>query len=235
MKKIVVILILIISAVSYSQTDLKSLKDEGSSLKNIIPNNWKILESKKGDLNDDGIPDLVFAIQNTDTSNIKLNKAGVGSDTLDLNPRTLGIYFGKKNGTYKKTLISKQFIILKDSPTLEEPFSGLEIDKNGTLEIDFRIFYNAGSWNMSNHRYKFKYQNKQFVLIDYQSNETNRASGKTSEYSINFLTQKIKISKGNISKDFPESVNWKKFKLNKNMTLMNIGKPLETELEGIQL
>lgn len=205
MKNILILLIITISTGSYGQTDSILLKNEGPSLENIIPNGWRILDSTKGDLNKDGITDLVFAIQNTDTSNIKSND-GLGRHTLDLNPRLLGIYFGEKDGNYKKELVSKEFIILKDSPTLEEPFDGFKIDKNGILEIYFNIFYSAGSWSMSNNQYKFRFQNKKFVLIGYESFEINRASGETTKYSVNFLTEKIKISKGNIANDLPKSV-----------------------------
>lgn len=230
--KLSIILSILIPFISFGQKDL--LNDKGNSIKEIISKNWKILNSKKGDLNNDGILDLVFAIQNTDPNNIK-NHDGLGSDKIDLNPRILGIYFGSKYGSFEQKLISKDFIILKDSPTMDEPLDNININKKGILEIDFRFWYSAGSWSMSNHTYKFRYQNDDFRLIGYESNESHRGTGETTDYSVNFLTNKMKITKGNFSKDEPESIKWKKFILKDKLTIRTLKKPFELEFEGFYL
>jgi hypothetical protein len=210
------------------------LPNNGETLENLIPNNWKLLDSTSGDLNKDGISDLVFAIQKTDRKNIELND-GLGTDTVDLNPRILAIYFGTKTEGFNKKIVSEHFIILRDSPTMDEPFEGFSINKNGILDINFRFWFSAGSWSMSNHKYRFRFQNNEFVLIGYDSNEAHRASGETTDYSINFLTKKMKISKGNFSNDEAESVEWKKFHLENPLTLKSIKKPFELEFNGIYL
>lgn len=74
-----------------------------------------------------------------------------------------------------------------------------------------------------------------FVLIGYDSNEAHRASGETTDYSVNFITRKMKISKGNFANDAPDSVVWKTFKLKKLFTIESIRKPFEMEFEGIYL
>ena len=210
------------------------LPDNGETLENIIPDNWKLLDSTSGDLNQDGISDLVFAIQKTDRNNIELND-GLGTDTIGLNPRILAIYFGNNSGGFNKKLVSEHFIILRDSPTMDEPFEGFNINKKGILEINYRFWYSAGSWSMSNHKYKFRFQNNEFALIGYDSNEAHRASGETTDYSINFLTRKIKITKGNFSNDEPESEEWKEFYLEELLTIKSIKKPFELEFNGIYL
>ena len=210
------------------------INTSGKSISDIIPINWKILDLEKGDLNQDGITDLVFAIQNTDKENIKLND-GLGTDTVDLNQRILGIYFGTKLGLYKQQLISENFIILRDSPTMEEPFEGFKIGEKGFLEINFRFWYSAGSWSMSNHKYKFQFKKDDFVLVGYDSNESNRASGETTDYSVNFLRKKIKVMKGNFSSDKTETVVRKRFILKTPFTIKSIGKPFEKDFEGIFL
>ena len=217
----------------FGQSEL-ILSDNGETLENIIPNNWKLLDSTSGDLNQDGVSDLVFAIQKTDRNNIELND-GLGTDTIDLNPRILAIYFGSKSGGFNKKLVSEHFIILRDSPTMDEPFEGFNINKKGILDINYRFWYSAGSWSMSNHKYRFRFQNNEFVLIGYDSNEAHRASGETTDYSINFLTKKMKITKGNFSNDEPESVEWKEFYLEKLLTIKSIKKPFELEFNGIYL
>lgn len=210
------------------------LPDQAKSFEKIIPKDWRLLDSISADLNQDGIKDLVIAIQNTDQNKIEFND-GLGIDSIDLNPRVLAIYFGTESGELKKKLISEEFIILRDSPTMDEPFEGFHINNKGVLDINFRFWYSAGSWSMSNHTYRFRYQNNDFVLIGYDSNEAHRASRETTDYSINFLTKKMKITKGNFSEDVKETVEWKKFKLKKLFTIESIQKPFELEFEGIYL
>lgn len=207
---------------------------KGSDISNIIPDNWRILDSITGDLNKDGIKDLVFAIQNTDTSNIEAND-GFGIDSIDLNPRILGIYFGTEDGFYIQELISYEFIIPRDSPTMDEPFDGFSLNDKGVLDINYHFWFSAGSWSMSNLTYRFRYQDNAFTLIGYDSYEGHRASGETTEYSVNFLSRKMKISKGNFSNDEPDSVEWKSFKLEKLFTIHEMYKPFETPFEGLYL
>lgn len=234
MKNWIHIIVTFFLALTCLGQDESVLKETGNSFQDIIPNDWRILDAKTGDLNQDGILDLVFAIQNTDKSNIKSSDIW-GIDSVDFNPRILGVYFGVDSGGFKQEFTSNNFIILRDSPTMDEPFDGLEISEQGVLKIRFRFWYSAGSWSMSNHTYKFRFQDNEFVLIGYDSNEAHRASGETTSYSINFLTKKMKITKGNFSNDIPESIEWKKFLLEKPITIQRIDKPFELKFQGVYL
>jgi len=233
MKNSLTIFTILWSLTCFGQSEL-ILPNNGESLESIIPSNWRLLDSTIGDLNQDGVSDLVFAIQKTDQNNIQLND-GLGTDSIDLNPRLFAVYFGTESGILKKRLVSEHFILLRDSPTMDEPFEGFNISNKGVLDINFRFWYSAGSWSMSNHKYRFRFQNNEFTLIGYDSNEAHRASGETTDYSINFLTKRMKITKGNFSNDDPESVRWKEFQLEQLMTLRSIKKPFELEFEGIYL
>tara|TARA_B110000046_G_scaffold42565_1_gene47226 strand:- start:21222 stop:21923 length:702 start_codon:yes stop_codon:yes gene_type:complete len=233
MKKSLTIFIIFLTLTCFGQSDV-ILTNMGTNLVDIIPNNWRLLDSAIGDLNQDGISDLIFAIQKTDKNNTELND-GLGTDTLDLNPRMLAIYFGTESGGFKKQLVSEYFIILRDSPTMDEPFEGFNISKKGILDVNFRFWHSAGSWFMSNHKYRFRFQNNEFALIGYDSSEAHRASGETTDYSVNFLTRKIKITKGNFSNNEPESIERKEFYLEKLLTIKSIKKPFKLEFEGIYL
>lgn len=233
MKRLLIIFTVLISSICHGQNG-STLRKTGKTLEELIPNGWRILDSKVGDLNQDGILDLVFAIQNTDKNSMELND-GVGSDSIDLNPRILGIYFATASGIFNQKLVSKDFIILRGSPTMDEPFEGFSINKKGILDINFRFWFSAGSWSMSNHKYRFRFQNNAFELIGYDSNEANRATGESTDYSVNFLTKKMKITKGNFSKDDPESVEWKEFSLEKLLNIKTIKTPFELQFEGIYI
>ncbi|HEY8402251.1 MAG TPA: hypothetical protein VIK89_13375 [Cytophagaceae bacterium] len=235
MKTIFLLISLSWSLFLRNTTDPVTLKAEGKSLDDLIPKGWVLLDSAYGDLNKDGIKDLAFVIQDTNPSNLEFNDNTFGNDTINLNPRILGIYFGNSTGAFKKQLQSNDFIILRDSPTMDEPFDGLTISDKGILQINFHFWYSAGSWYASDHSYKFRFQNSKFALIGYDSHSAHRATGETTDYSINFLTRKMSITKGNFSEDKPESVEWKSFNLTNLKTLDSYGKPFEWEFEGIVL
>lgn len=233
MKKAVNIITFLVTLVSFGQNNFV-VKEKGKTLHDIIPINCIILDTKTGDLNHDGILDLVFAIQDTDKKNIKKND-GMGSDTYDLNPRILGIYFGTKSGEYSQKLVSKEFIILRDNPVMDEPFDGFKINKNGILSIKYKFWFSVGSWFMSTTEYKFRFQEDAFALIGYESEEIHRGTGENTSYSINFLTRKMEIIKGSISDDEITSNKNKKFVLKKLLTLKSMKKPFEMEFEEIRL
>ncbi|MCB0664695.1 MAG: hypothetical protein KDC80_02685 [Saprospiraceae bacterium] len=233
-KELLTLLIILSSFRSFGQPEANNLNYMGNSLEDIIPTGWTILNAQTGDLNKDGISDLVFVIQDTDLKNIEPND-GLGTDSVDLNPRMLGIYFGTKSGSYQQKLISHDFIPLRDLPTMDEPFEGMKITNKGALEINLKLWYSAGSWSTSQHQYKFRFEDDVFVLIGYASEEAHRGSGETTNYRINFIKRKMKITRGNLSSDNPTSIERRKFKLEKRKTLQSLERPFEWEFEGIYL
>ena len=62
MKKSLTIFTILISLTCFGQSEL-ILTNNGEALEDIIPDNWRLLDSTTGDINQDGISDLVFAIQ----------------------------------------------------------------------------------------------------------------------------------------------------------------------------
>lgn len=231
MKKILLVL-LIFSFPSFGEVNLSKY---GNSIEDLIPKGWNTLSSAFGDLNKDGMEDLAFVIQGTDPQYL-LSNEGLGTEKVNLNTRVLAIYFkDAQSEKFEKQVQSNEFILLKESPTMDEPFEGIEITKNGVLKINFRLWSSAGTWSMSNDTYQFRYQNNHFTLIGYDSYEGNRASGDTIDYSMNFLTRKMSITQGNFSSDKPYSVEWKNFKLDKLKTLESLKRPYEWEFMGIRI
>jgi len=237
MKKLTIILFLLITLNSFSQSEAKTLSSKSSSIENLIPKNWKILSTTNGDLNKDGISDVAFVIEKTAKENIIFNEGSLGRDAINLNPRILGIYFKNKNGKLTKKLESNSFIILQDSPTMDEPFNGVEILDNGVLKIDFKFWFSVGSWSMSNHTYKFRFQNDKFQLIGYDSNERHRGTGKETDCSINFSTGKMNITEMTIDENDVETIKkeTKYFKTEELKSIQSLGKPFEWEFNGIYL
>ncbi|WP_196885306.1 hypothetical protein [Aureivirga sp. CE67] len=219
---------------TFSQNEKTILDEKGNNLEELIPENWKLLESTKGDLNKDNIEDFVFIVQNTEASNFIKNTSGLGEKEIDLNPRVIGIYFGTKNGEFIKELESDHFISLKDNPTMDEPLDGLEISKKGVLNIDFRFWYSAGTWKVKLYTYKFRFQNNEFKMIGYDSSIVRRNLGDFTNYSVNFLTNKMKITEGNYTEEADsETIQWKKIKNEELVSLSSFKKPLDWTIKSL--
>lgn len=211
------------------------LSVKGKNLKEFIPRHWKLIAQTVGDLNGDKIVDLAFVLQSTDKKNIVLND-GLGVDTLDSNPRILGIAFrDPASDNYELTLQSDTFILRHEDPVMNDPFDGVSVEKNGVLKISFRFWYSAGTWYMSTHDYKFRFQNSRFELIGYESSETHRATGETTGYSINFSTRKMHEIKENVQQEGPRSEKRTIFKLKELKTFDTLRVPFTWDFQGIIL
>ena len=143
-----------------------------------IPSHYSIIESVKGDLDKDGIEELVVAY-NCEAIN----------ETNESVSRELIIY--KKNNNQwvvweksKNALLESQ-----DGGMMGDPFSGIEI-KNNVLSIS----HNGGSRWKWGYTEKYRYQNQTFYLIGYSTN-----SGAPCEYWLNvdynLSTGKIIVAK----------------------------------------
>lgn len=200
MKKVTIILLSLIFTITlcYSLTNKNKLEKNsslklvngGKQVKDFVPENWVIIEQVTGDLNKDKLDDIALVIQATDPKNILAND-GLGADTIDTNPRSLIVLFKDTNGNgYNLAVKNDSFILSHEDPVMANPFSNITI-KNGTLKLHFSSWASAGTWYMSNNTYVFRYQDNDFTLIGADYQETHRASGETTEFSINFLTKNI--------------------------------------------
>jgi len=234
---IIIIMLLVTHPYVFGQSETVTLLGKADSIENLFSEKWKLLSSTTGDLNNDGVDDLVFVIEKTDKNNFHLNEGHFGRDTINLNPRIMGIYFRNKNGKLVKQLQSNSFIILQDSPTMDEPFHGVEILEKGVLKIDFHFWYSAGSWSMSYHTYKFRFQNNKFELIGYDANERHRGSGEETDYNINFSTYEMNITKTIFDENDDRIIKEenKTFILKELKSIQSLGKPFEWEFKGIHL
>jgi hypothetical protein len=202
----------------------------GHKIIEFIPSNWTLLDSTTGDLNRDQRSDLAFVIQYRDSvSMVKTDNSY--SDTVITQPRILLItFYDTVKKQYKLIEQSNSFILNHDNPNMEEPFQHISISK-GVLKIDFQIFMNMGGWEMSDNTYLFRYQDNEFVLIGADYNSTNRASGETENRSYNFLTKKVRTSKGNISTK-KQKTEWRTFQPDKLKTLNTFTQPFTWEIEN---
>ena len=176
----------------------ENFPQKAKTVNDFIPKGWKEILTTNGDLNRDKLEDTVIVIEKEDKKNIKKND-GFGPEELNLNPRILLVLFKQKDGTY--ILASKNdkgFIKSEgndDNPALMDNLDDIII-KNNVLKIVFNYFMSAGSWWTSTNVYIFRFQNNVLELIGYESNAYMRNTGEEEGTSINFSTNKAKITTG---------------------------------------
>lgn len=210
-----------------TKADYTVLPKKASRPADFIPSGWKVMGEAEGDLNGDKRNDVALVIKATDPKFITKHE-GLGSNPFDTNPRVLAILF-RENDEYKLVRQSNSFIAMADFPTMTEPFQGVKIT-NGVLQIDFEIFLSAGGWGMSNQNYKFRYQKGKFELIGADKTDIQRNTGELESRSYNFITGKVKISKGNIEGK-KNKVTWRNYKLKHLKTFETFPKPFQWEVE----
>lgn len=191
----------------------------------LVPKGWIIETESAGDLNGDGVPDLMLVLHMTDPRNVVKNE-GLGPDELDTNPRMLVVAFTDKVTKKYSVVVSNRTLIPRHViPTMDDPLSGAEI-VNKTVRVSLGLWMSAGSWYTSKRTLVFRYQDGCFSLIGYDEYVAKRNTGETTSVSINYLTKKAKTSTGNFEND-REKVSWKPVKVSKLLCLDAVGDGLE--------
>lgn len=171
----------------------ETFPEKGKTVNDFIPKGWKILRTVKGDLNNDKLEDTAIVIE--------------------------------KDGTYVLTGKNDKGFIQsegdEENPTLMDTLDEISI-KNNILKINFNYVLSAGSWAASRTVYTFRFQNNRFELIGFDNNSYMRNSGEKEEFSVNFSTNKVKITTdGNISdkNSDKQKEEWKKVNIKKKYVL----------------
>ena len=176
----------------------ENFPQKAKTVNDFIPKGWKKILTTNGDLNKDKLEDTVIVIEKEDKKNIKKND-GFGPEELNLNPRILLVLFKQKDGTYILASKNDKGFIKSEgndnNPALMDTLDDIII-KNNVLKIVFNYFMSAGSWWTSTNVYIFRFQNNVFELIGYESNAYMRNTGEEEGTSINFSTNKTKITTG---------------------------------------
>lgn len=208
--------------------DYPSIARSGSTIGDFVPKGFKIVKSATGDLNGDKRPDAVLGLIGTSAKFINKNE-NLGSDEFDTNPRILAVLFRNPDKSYSLKEQSNTFIISPYSPVSDEPFEDLTIE-DGVIKIDFLLWQSAGGWGTTRASYKFRYAGNEFQLIGADRMDLQRNTGETEHRSYNFLTRRVKVSKGNTEMEKPETVTWETLKPGKLKTLNTFPVPFEWEV-----
>ncbi|WP_276978047.1 hypothetical protein [Flavobacterium filum] len=226
---ITTIFLLTLNFVCGQEFTYPSIINQGKDIDSFIPNGWTLLDSTRGDLNNDNQNDLVLIIQYKDSVTL-INNEFDYKDTVLTQPRILIILFqNKETNQYQLLEQSNSFILNHDNPEMEDPYQDISIS-NGFLKIDFQISMNMDGWGMSNNSYKFRYQDNQFVLIGADYNSVNQCSRETEDRSYDFLTQKVKVAKGTIESKKKE-IEWWTIDIKELKTIKTFKQPFTWEVE----
>lgn len=193
-------------------SSLSFASQPSTSLQKFVPNNWEILAQAEGDLNQDGKKDIALIIQpkNESQHNRKLLVLFQKGQQLQLKlSRQI------PNWTYRSEELCIEDALDDSSLTIE----------NQRLDVLFNTMSSCSNTYGLIYTYGFKLKNNQFHLIGFDAYDLDKISGKQKETSLNFLSNKAKVTTTpNIFAEVetPAKIVWKTLKTSTGYTLENI-------------
>jgi hypothetical protein len=221
---------MLFSKVTFGQSFVfPKLALESSAISTIVPPNWKAIDTAYGDLNNDGVNDLVLVLEFSNP--ISEVRAYGDSDTEIIKefqkPRILVVYFKNAQHKYAFGLQNNNFILRSaEGGAFGDPYQQVTI-KNNRLIFDFM---GGSSWRWQLN-YQFKYENKEWLMVKATNSSWNAASGEMNNKEYNFISQKLKVTKGNMfNSQVKEEISEKKLAIKQLRTFKTFKKPWTWEI-----
>ena len=172
---------------------------EGATPDAFVPAKWKVEAKASDDLNGDKLPDAALVLHMADPANL-VPLDWDPNQKYDSNPRMLVVLFGRIGGGYTLAAADQKLIPRRENQNQDDPFDEVAI-ANGTLRVKMHLFMSAGGWEMGGSAFTFRWQDGAFRLIGFDGDTVMRNSGETEEVSINYLTGRKLVKRGNIGSD----------------------------------
>ena len=184
------------------------LAKEGRTIEEVVPNGWDI-QSATGDLNKDGIEDLVLLVRSNDPAYIKTRDDGFKSN---FSPLSLAVYFGSPSGVYKRFKVWHDTVSGREDEYTDIT-NELSITPKGAIDIRVSYCSNIRTDETGATTYRYRFQSGDFYLIGEESSWLNRMTGEGESTSINYLTGQKEITTGNMMEE--KDLKTKKVKIKK--------------------
>jgi hypothetical protein len=192
------------------------IKSEGTSLESFVPQGWKIIDTAYGDLNKDRRDDIAFVMEYKDSVSESISCQDEHDSDVS-KPRILVILLRNLTADdYQLSVQNNTFIMRNGIGGFFDPLDlgGIEIIK-GILDIHF---YGGGGSRFS-YSYKFRYQNKNWLMIGAENIGYSTTGGDFEEVSYNFLSHKAKLITGADFFDEKAKTQTKWIKLNPELVI----------------
>lgn len=173
------------------------VKPSGSSVEQLTPNNWTVIETTTGDLNGDGSDDVAVIYESDKITDEARTYGDNNSEIIKetQKPRILAIYFKDKvTGSYRLSIQNNDFILRsEEGGKLGDPLNQIGI-KDQQLYLRFQ----GGAewrWEMG---YTFKFENKDWFLTSAINLYFNQNTGDMTERVYDFKTRELFTTVGNL-------------------------------------
>ena len=173
------------------------VKPTGSSVEQLTPNNWTVIETTSGDLNGDGSDDVAVIYESDKITDEARTYGDNNSEIIKetQKPRILAIYFKDKvTGSYRLSTQNNDFILRsEEGGKLGDPLNQIGI-KDQQLYLRFQ----GGAewrWEMG---YTFKFENKDWFLTSAINLYFNQNTGDMTERVYDFKTRELFTTVGNL-------------------------------------
>lgn len=172
------------------------LPAQGKTIKSLLPPQWKMISSARGDLNGDNTVDLAVVMEFY--AAVKENRA-YGDNETELitevqRPRILAVYF-KSGKHYKLAMQNNDFVLRSnEGGIMGDPLRPLTIHEE-KLDLNFE----GGSiwkWKLN---YGFKFKDHQWQLETASNYSFHDASGEMNNKVYDFINKTTKIVSGTIN------------------------------------
>ena len=184
----------------------QELQKQGRGVEDLVPKGWEHTEAT-GDLNKDGIADLVVVATPDFKENTKTRDDGY---VYNFNQPLLAVYFGTAEGKMQLWRQYDQVIPARQDEYVSIDAS-LTVTEKGVLRISLETFASMGGWGTENSNFSYRYQNGDFNLIGKEYRSMSRNTGEMETTSENYLTWRRQVVKENAFDDnIPKKEKWTK-------------------------
>jgi hypothetical protein len=192
-------MLLLFGHASFAQKfSFPKLAQQAGTLAAMQPKNWKVIDSAKGDLNNDGQQDIALILEYNTA--ITENRA-YGNYEIELikevqKPRILAIYFQNTARKYKLALQNNDFILRsEEGGKMGDPLKEVSIDDNKLL----LAFEGGNEWRWKLN-YGFEYGQKEWNLVNAGNRYYHKDTGEMIDKQYDFVDRTITTVIGSIFK-----------------------------------